>query len=242
MDLKRFFCNEKITGDYVTLDGDEFYHAVKVTRHKIGYKFIACDNGEYDYYCTITDISKNSLIAKIDKIDKNNVENDFSVNLYIGNNKDLDTVVQKATELGVSSITPFISEHCNVKDVNYDRLNKIVLESSKQCGRSKLIAINKIVSFSDAIISTENYKNFLFYEFEKQNRVEKKDLSGYKKINLFIGPEGGFSQHEIQLAKDKKIKICTLGKCIMRVSTAVVSACVLVNDKMVEIESENSNF
>ena len=56
MDLKRFFTDEKITGNTAKLTGNEFYHAVKVTRHKNGYKLILCDNDRYDYYATITDI------------------------------------------------------------------------------------------------------------------------------------------------------------------------------------------
>ena len=88
MDLKRFFTDEEIIGDSIVLTGAEYYHAVKVTRHKIGYKIIVCNNTNKDYYCTITDISKSELTAKIDDVLINESEPDYNLSLYIGNNKD----------------------------------------------------------------------------------------------------------------------------------------------------------
>ncbi len=230
MDLKRFFCDEKINGDIVKLSGDEFYHAVKVTRHKVGYKLILCDNGNYDYYATIKEINRDFLIAKIDKRVFNPVESDFKLNLYIGNNKDIDSVVQKAVEMGVNSITPFVSERCNVKEINYERLNKIVLESSKQCGRARLATINEQITFEEAVTQAKTGEVFLFYEFEDKNFV-RDTLIKSKEISIFIGTEGGFSEEEIAFAHKEGIKTYSLGKRIMRVATAVVSACALVNDK-----------
>ena len=78
MDLKRFF-TDKIEDDYAFLTGKEFYHAVKVVRLKIGYKLIICDNSGMDYYCTIDEITKDYLRAKIDK----SVANDTEINHFI---------------------------------------------------------------------------------------------------------------------------------------------------------------
>lgn len=230
MDLKRFFCDEKIMGDVAYLRGEEFYHAVKVTRHKVGYKLILCDDGDTDYYATIKEINKDYLVAAIDERVHNPVESAFRLNLYIGNNKDLDTVVQKAVEMGVNSVTPFLSERCNVKQVNYERLNKIVLESSKQCGRARLAAVKPQISFEKAVDEAANGDVFFFYEFEKENFVRDAVIGG-KDINVFIGPEGGFSEKETAYAHERGIRTYSLGKRIMRVATAVVAACALINDK-----------
>lgn len=230
MDLKRFFCDEKITGDVAYLRGEEFYHAVKVTRHKVGFKLILCDDGDTDYYATIREINKDYLVAAIDERVPNPVESAFRLNLYIGNNKDLDTVVQKAVEMGVNSVTPFISERCNVKQVNYERLNKIVLESSKQCGRARLAAVKPQISFEKAVDEAANGDVFFFYEFEKENFVRDAVIGG-KDINVFIGPEGGFSEKETAYAHERGIRTYSLGKRIMRVATAVIAACALINDK-----------
>lgn len=229
MDLKRFFTDEEIIGDSIILTGAEYYHAVKVTRHKIGYKIIVCNNTNKDYYCTITDISKSELTAKIDDVLINESEPDYNLSLYIGNNKDLDTVVQKAVECGVKNIIPFTSQHCNIDTINYDRLNKIILESSKQCGRSVLANLKPLTTFEESIKEAKNGCIVAFYEHERKNKLKSDSLIG-KDINIFIGCEGGFSEDEINLLKSNNVMPYTLGNRILRVSTAVVAACVSVNN------------
>ena len=229
MDLKRFFTDEEIIGDSIVLTGAEYYHAVKVTRHKIGYKIIVCNNTNKDYYCTITDISKSELTAKIDDVLINESEPDYNLSLYIGNNKDLDTVVQKAVECGVKNIIPFTSQHCNIDTINYDRLNKIILESSKQCGRSVLANLKPLTTFEESIKEAKNGCIVAFYEHERKNKLKSDSLTG-KDINIFIGCEGGFSEDEINLLKSNNVMPYTLGNRILRVSTAVVAACISVNN------------
>lgn len=231
MDLKRFFCDEKINGDTVVLTGDEFYHAVKVTRHKVGYKLVVSDNDGFDYLCTITEIGKDFLTAKIEEKTLNPVESDFTLNLYIGNNKDLDVVVQKAVELGVKTVIPFVSQHCNVKKINGERLDKIVTESSKQCGRAIKAIVREQIDFDKVVEETKNGNTYLFYEYESENKVADSKIDFDKGINVIIGPEGGFSEEEIKKVRENGIKTYTLGKRIMRVCTAVVASCVLVNEK-----------
>jgi 16S rRNA (uracil1498-N3)-methyltransferase len=231
MDIKRFFSSDKICGDTVKLYGEEFYHAVKVTRHKVGYKIIVCDNTDKNYYATVTDIRDDCLTAKIDRVERNETESDFFLTLFIGNNKDLDTVVQKAVELGVGRIVPFTSQHCNENAINLQRLEKIVTESSKQCGRSRLAVVSELVSFDEALKEAKKMQTLAFYEFERGHKVKD---SGLVKgdVSVIIGCEGGFSLEEIDKIKDSGIETYTLGKRVLRVATAVVSACTLINEKM----------
>ena len=235
MDLKRFFTDNINEKDSVAvLEGEEFFHAVKVTRHKVGYKLIVCNNTKYDYYCTVTNVNSDSLIAKIDEKKLNDAETDRDITLYIGLNKDIDTVVQKAVELGIKRIVPYYSQHSNVDKINIDRLNKIVLESSKQCGRSTLAKIEPVIKIDEAIDDAKNTDIMFFYEFERDNKVSDTELR-HNDISIFIGPEGGYSMEE----KEKFVKVganvLTLGKRILRISTAVVSAITLVLEKTGEI-------
>lgn len=231
MDLKRFFTDE-IDNGYAFLRGKEFIHAVKVVRLKIGYKLIVCDNTGFDHYCTVEEIAKEYLKAKIDKTVANDTELPYNLTLYIGINKDLDTVVQKAVELGVKRIVPFISQHGNIDSVNPDRLNTIVLESSKQCGRATLATVEDVVYFAD--IGRSNETVYAFYEFERNNRVKDAPIASGD-IGVVIGCEGGFSEEEYILMKQKGFHVLTLGKRILRVSTAVVSALTLINERMGEV-------
>lgn len=233
MDLKRFFV-DKIDGNLATLRGEEFYHAVKVTRHKVGFSLILCDNTGYDYYGTITAINKDNLVVNIDRKELNITEPLREINLFIGVNKDIDTVVQKAVELGVRSVTPFFSQHTGSYDINYNRLQKIILESSKQCGRAKLMAINQAKNWTD-LVDNFSTSTLLFYEQERTNRLSETKLSLANAINIIIGGEGGFSINEVSQIRDKGAQILTLGNRILRVSTAVVSALTLILQKIGEM-------
>ena len=231
MDLKRFFTDRPI-GEYAYLSGQEFFHAVKVVRLKVGYKLIVCQGDDYDYYCTVEEIGKDQLIAKVDKKVSNDTELRYNVTLYIGANKDLDTVVQKAVELGACRIVPFTSQHSNVNKINRDRLETIVMESAKQCGRSKLASVGELISFS--VIDADDKQVFAFYEFERNNKVSDVIMSD-KDIAVVIGSEGGFSVEEYDIMLKKGWHVLTLGKRILRVSTAVVSALTLVNERAGEL-------
>ncbi len=231
MDLKRFFTDRPI-GEYAYLSGQEFFHAVKVVRLKVGYKLIVCQGDDYDYYCTVEEIGKDQLIAKVDKKVSNDTELRYNVTLYIGANKDLDTVVQKAVELGACRIVPFTSQHSNVNKINRDRLETIVMESSKQCGRSKLASVGELISFSE--IDADDKQVFAFYEFERNNKVSDVTMND-KDIAVVIGSEGGFSVEEYDIMLKKGWHVLTLGKRILRVSTAVVSALTLVNERAGEL-------
>jgi 16S rRNA (uracil1498-N3)-methyltransferase len=235
MDLKRFFVTNKILGENVILENEEFYHAVKVTRHKVGYIIIVCDNTNFDYYAKITEINKDNLIAKVEKKELNLAESTKNISLYLGINKDIDTSVQKAIELGVTRIVPFTSQHGNINEINYERLNKIILESSKQCGRSQLATLETVVTFKQAIQDAKDTNLLLFYEHESNNKIFDAKLNFDIDTSIFIGSEGGFSIEEIDFAKDNNAKVLTLGKRILRVSTAIVSAITLCMAKLGEM-------
>ena len=231
MDLKRFFTDRPI-GEYAYLSGQEFFHAVKVVRLKVGYKLIVCQGDNYDYYCTVEEIGKDQLIAKVDKKVSNDTDLHHNVTLFIGANKDLDTVVQKAVELGACRIVPFTSQHSNVNKINRERLETIVMESSKQCGRSKLATVGDLISFTE--IDADDKQVFAFYEFERDNKVSDVTMND-KDIAVVIGSEGGFSVEEYDIMLEKGWHVLTLGKRILRVSTAVVSALTLVNERSGEL-------
>lgn len=227
MDLKRFFTYEKADEERIALRGDEFHHAVKVSRLKEGYRLIICDNTANEYYCTIERIYKDYLIAKIDETKRNDT-GESGLTLYIGVCKELDTVIQKAVEMGVERVVPFSSQHSNVGEVNTARLNKIILESAKQCGRSKLMLLEDLMTIGEAFCHAEqNTQNLLFYEFERQQKIGDNIDKNATSTGIFIGSEGGFSLDEIASARQNGFAILTLGKRILRVQTAVVAALAL---------------
>lgn len=236
MDLKRFFSTEidEQKGTAV-LSGEEFFHAVKVTRHRPGFKLIVCGDGDCDYFCTVTEITSDALYASIDGKKRNVAETDTPVTLFIGANKDLDTAVQKAVELGVRRIVPFTSAHGNIARINSERLIKIVLESSKQCGRSRLTEVSDLITFNEAINVAKGTDILFFYEAAERDKRVCRAVFGEREVSVFIGSEGGFSEEERDLAESVGARTLSLGSRILRVSTAVVSALTLVMAKLGEM-------
>lgn len=239
MEIRRFFVNPHdvcANGD-VVVRGDEFAHMTKVLRYKVGFKAIVCANDGIERFCTISSIDKDKAILTIDEQkvqDKKNVR----VTLFAGllkNNK-LDFAIQKAVELGIDEVIPFLSHNTAETKFSVERANKIALEAAKQCGSAYLTEVKDVCDFDDVIDSLKNFDNVLFaYENEKKNRIKDCDLSG-RNIALIIGAEGGFTEDEASNAHKSGAQIVTLGRRILRAETASIVASALLLDALGEFD------
>lgn len=244
MEIKRFYIDKDIiNGKNVIIDGDEFNHITKVLRHKIGYKIIVCNNcDQNDYYCTITEIGKESLKADIYDVVPNLTASDIKLGLFQAMPKGdkLDLIVQKAVELGVSEITPFISDYVNENKFNYERINKINIEACKQCGRSLIATVNQPISLNELIDKVKNYE-YAIFAYEKENDVNLKDFlsnigKNVKSLAVIVGSEGGFSESESLLLRQNNIASVSMGKRIMRCETASIVLCGIVMYELGEMD------
>ena len=127
--------------------------------------------------------------------------------------------VEKSTELGISQITPLVCEYSEKKKVNMDRLERILISSLKQSNQFFKPIINSIKTFEDFI--RDNEDELLMANLKTSNKI-KRELFTKNNICLMIGPEGGFSDSEIKLAKKKNIKEITLGNSRLRSETAAI--------------------
>ena len=190
-----------------------------------------------DYKCKIKKITKEEIIIQILEIVSNN-ELKTKINLYQGIVKydKFEYIIEKSVELGVFSITPVVMDNCIFKfknekiDKKIDRYNKISKSASEQSKRSIIPKVNNPINFLEMInMIKDNYNNFLFYENSKDFNKTKENIEKIKNINkdfvnIIIGPEGGFSEKEIELSKNFNVKILTLGKRILRTETASIVA------------------
>ncbi len=231
MEIKRFFVSPNdIFGSTIRISGEEYIHIVKVSRYKKGYDLIICDGSGKDYLCTITNITNDYVECEINDIINNTAEPQIEITLYQCNIDKMDIVVQKATELGVKKIVPVLSVFVNEKDVKPDRLRRIALEASKQCGRARVVEIADAMSFDEAISSDGEELKLLAYEREKSTSLGDVLLKNAKKIALFIGSEGGFSAEEVEKAVSYGFKTFTLGTRILRAETAsIISIGLVIN-------------
>ena len=235
MKLKRFKFNlEDLIGDKIYLLGKEATHASSVMRLKVGDTLVAfCGDGK-DYFCEILNINKNAVECKIEKIENNLADAKVDICVYQAMLKadKLELITQKITEIGIKELNLFESEFCvaKLKDNNnkIERLNKITLESSKQCGRSIPLKIDTKPNFKSMLESLKNYDLVLFaYEGQRVNKITQ--IQGdYNKIAIIIGSEGGFSDNEYnELMQLKNVQCVTLGNRILRAETACIVASAL---------------
>ena len=229
-------------------DREVFNHLVNSLRINKGEQ-ILCSvvpfASTFDYRCEVSNVDSENVVLII-KEEMKSRELPVNINLYQGISKadKLEFIIEKAVELGVSSITPLSTEYCIAKidekksDKKIDRFNKIAKSAAEQSKRHIIPKVNEPLKFSDLVneignTSEKNIYNLLFYENAdgitgtknvikeiKHDLGNKSDVS----VNVIIGPEGGFSESEIDMAKQSRFSILSLGDRILRTETAAVTA------------------
>ncbi len=142
----------------------------------------------------------------------------------------MDTILQKATELGVSKIIPIISERTEVKELNIDRAKKIVIEATEQSNQLVPPEITNVVKLKDFLKTFDETTKLLFADINSKDNLKIEDLKNFKSLCILIGPEGDFSSVEREsILKNRAVKPFTLSRNTLRSDTAVISAISLVN-------------
>jgi len=203
----------------------------KVLRMRTGSQFSVFGDDGKEFSVELVEMDRKHIIANVIEELKRDTESEIEVHLYQAIPKKpalFELVIQKATEIGVSHIYPLITRRTERQHMGkFDRRNLIAIEATEQSGRLKVPLIHHAVNFEEAVEAENSY---VAYESEG-----KKTISDYlpsirkKKIaRLFIGPEGGFDQKEIDDAIAKGAKPFTMGTRILRTETAAIAACSLV--------------
>lgn len=228
---KFFVSNNLIDGDKAVIEGDDVKHIYKVLRLQIGDEIIINNLNGQEYLAKIDDINKKEVqVSIVEKIEVSN-ESPIRIHLYQGLPKStkMDLIAQKGTELGISSITPVITERVVVKNEGefkkVDRWQRIALEASKQSKRTLIPTINTPISFEAMMEKMKSmdlivvpYENAEGYGIKKM--VKDIQIDSIIDIAIVIGPEGGFEEEEISKLKDMGAHIVTLGPRILRTESA----------------------
>jgi 16S rRNA (uracil1498-N3)-methyltransferase len=219
--MRRFY-STNFTSNKITLNVDETRHLRDVLRLKIGEKIQVFDGKGKELLCEIESIEKKQTILQIiEEVLPKSPESDLNLCLGVAilKGEKFDLIVQKAVELGVEKIVPILTKRCDAKSVRLDRLERIILEATKQCGRAKLLQIAETQEFNKFIETSEGTKLLFSERFGESFSTIKPS----KKIVALIGSEGGWEDSEIESAKQKGFQIITLGGRILRAETAVIS-------------------
>ena len=236
--IRRFFTEH--VGKEAILSGDEYSHAKNVLRLKEGDEVLLLDGSGKEYDAIINKVTKGEMLCTVVSERVSDKECKTKIRLLVGALKGDKTelVVQKAAELGISSVGVFNSKYCSawLTPSKLERLNKVSREATKQCYRSVAPQVEFFDSFEDALASAEGYANKLFAcEFEGHSQADMREISG--ETAIVVGSEGGFAEEEYALAREKYgFKGITLGKRILRAETAAIALCAIVMFELGEMQ------
>ncbi len=222
-----------IDGSEATLRGSEAHHLRDVLRLKPGARITLFDGTGATYEGEIDRLSGDTVTVRIEK---KNEADDNRPRLHLGQalitGKKIDLVVQKATELGIASITPFSSTYCSARPPapnRQERWQRIAMESCKQCSRPSPPVIAEPATIRDCfresvghdlkIIFWEESADFTLKDIENIIRRESPASVFY-----MVGPEGGLTDEEVAAAKEFGFLSVTLGRQILRAETASIAA------------------
>ena len=224
-----------------TISESDYTHITKVLRLGAGDRITVFDTESTEYEGILTDISSGAIALRVHNTRHLQTEPELELNLFqaILKGNRMDGITSQATQLGVSEIFPVISERTQVRSTGkVDRWNKIALESTKQCGRAIPPVVSEPIDFQDSFeIRKQSEMKIILYENQGEllgdymNSLTKPVNS----INVYIGPEGGFSESEIALAEEKGYTALGLGKRILRAETASVVSLALLQSRFGDI-------
>lgn len=234
-----FVDKENISNDKITILGEDVNHISRVLRLRCNDEILIGDGECNEYSCSIESICKTQVICNILKRCLNKTESPLKITLFQGlpKSQKMDLIIQKCVEIGVYSIQPVITERVVVK-VEYkdiknklDRWRRIALEAAKQSKRGIVPQVLEPVNFKDAI-SQLTQMDAAVVPYEREESRGFKSVSEIFKnidnIGIFIGPEGGFSDIEIDACIKNSIIPVTLGPRIMRTETAGFAAASII--------------
>ena len=226
----QLFYNPTITqnGEIFSFDKEESKHIIKVLRKKEGDNLYVT-NGLGDLFKTeITLASDSKCLVKIVSSEKSEPSK-YYLHLAVAPTKMNDRFewfLEKATEIGISEITPIICDHSERKVIKTDRFDKIILSAMKQSLHYYLPKLNEPILFKDFIKQQKSEGLNLIAHCEETDKKSLKEVvKPNKDITILIGPEGDFSEKEIKLALENKYIPVTLGNTRLRTETAAVVAC-----------------
>jgi len=216
-----------------TLSNEQSHYIKNVMRLKPGdiISLFNATNGEWD--AKIVNHAKESTEFKVEKLTKNKkLENDLWLAFSPIKKNPLDMMVQKTTELGIQKFIPILAERTIVKEINIERVKKIIIEASEQSSRISVPKIENLESLKNFLNQFPKNGCLIFCDINSKKSNLKDILS--KKIEgpvcILIGPEGDFSEKERQLIIEKiEIYSLSLATNILRAETAAIAAVTIVN-------------
>ncbi len=236
--MRRFYIPPESMGKYESIiTGDDAHHLRDVLKIQPGDLVVVFDGQGREFRARVVSVSRGQVhVAMLDRLE---TDTDAVLDLTIGQgylkDKKMDAVVRQLTELGVVRWVPFLSRRSIPSpgpqrlQGRYRRWQKISMESLKQCRRSRAMDISPVVRFEEALgMGAQCDLKVIFWEGAKAAAVMHRRRSpNPSSLFMMIGPEGGFDETEIHLARQKGFEVAGMGPRILKAETAVLAAATL---------------
>lgn len=237
--MHKFFVEKsQIKDGKAFISGKDFKHINRVLRLKEGEEIIISSEGK-SYLSILDEIRENEVVFNMSSKPLKSSEAPIDIVLYQGFPKGskMEYIVQKGTEIGIKDFHGVLTHRTIVKfkddkkkNSKIERLNSIIVEAAKQSKRDYIPKVEAISGFQEMIEKLKDEENIIVPYEDEENNSFKDALKAIKgeKINLIIGPEGGFEKEEIEKLKDIGAKTVSLGPRILRTETAGVVAASII--------------
>jgi 16S rRNA (uracil1498-N3)-methyltransferase len=238
MQTHRFFIRpESWTPDRLELVQDEAHHCIDVIRAAVGQRIVVFNGRGMEAVAEISGIEKSRVQLKTLQISQTpSLPCAITLAQAIPKGKNMDLIIQKGTELGVSRIIPLISERTVIQiapeetEKKADKWRQIVIEAGKQCGQSRLPEVSPAVTPKQFFADSDRYDLALIASLQTDARGFKSALSDFREqqgrrprnVLVLIGPEGDFTPAEAALAKSAGCLPISLGPIVLRTETAAI--------------------
>ena len=230
MNIRLYYPNSIVENTIKSLSKEHGHYVANVMRLKLGSR-LNLFNKDGEWESEIIFIKKDKVEVKfLKKIKQSNNAYKIELAICLVKKTPMETILQKSTELGVSKIIPIISDRTEVKELNYERAKKIVIEATEQSNQLNPQEISEVKKLKDFLKNLDGSTKLLFADVNSSNNLKNDNIEKGESLSVLIGPEGDFSPAERELIlKVPDIKSFTISKNILRSDTAVITAISLVN-------------
>jgi 16S rRNA (uracil1498-N3)-methyltransferase len=213
--------------NYFCFDKNESRHIVKVLRKEIGDNLLITNGLGCFFEANILTNNPNKCEVKINKATSVPAK-EYNIHLAVAPTKTNDRYewfLEKATEIGVDTVTPIICNRSERKVIKKERYTKILQSAAKQSLRAYFPILNPAIRFSEFVKNNSTKNGFIAHCLDDK-KIHLKDAVSFKKdVLILIGPEGDFTSEEIKLAQKFGFKAVSLGNARLRTETAAIVAC-----------------
>ena len=225
------FYTPEISGNIYTLSEDESHHCTKALRLKKDSIIYLTDGKGNLFKCIIIADDHKRCTVRIEETIRGFGKRNFAIHLAVAptkNTERFEWFLEKATEIGVDEITPLVCEHSERTKLKTDRFQKVIISAMKQSLKAYLPKLNEPCTFAELIKKDFNGNKYIASYHENNSSLKALYTKG-KDVLILIGPEGDFSNKEIESAKKYTFAAVNLGNSRLRTETAAVVACHTIN-------------